>query len=326
MFDNLQNAVRFDLKRMIGIHQGRERSDVLLAIVLPAVLMLVSAYTNAWAFTGGNLSFSGPNMINTIDAICRGLFVEALVFSCFKIVKMLCSSGKWYNYPAALVPALVGLVGVVVSSGCGLAWVAKSGSMDWMIKTVSAYLPGWMTGVFQAGIGLLFPVALAVLAIYDISSLIEEHISRGAQLGGLALRVQSAEHHQTMLLQAQKTANNDPNIKNAYQQMAQTNAQQAVDAARRGDYTFGLSTEPLKLTPQQQSSVTRISPPAAYPSLAAPAGAPPMPMGQPPFINGQVTNNPPFMGNTQQLNVGGPAPLPAAPPQKNGLFSWMTGK
>jgi len=314
------------LRNMIGIHQGRERSDVLLALVLPAFLMLVSAYTNAWAFTGGNLTCcTGAAAVNTIDAILRGLFVEGLVFSCFKIVKMLCSSGNWFKCVSALVPGLVGLVAVIVSAGCGLAWVAKSGQMDWMIHAVSAFLPAWIVSIFQSGMGLLFPVALAVLAVYDISSLIEEHIRSGAHLGGLAMRVQSAEHHQTMLLKAQEAADEDEHIKASYDQMAQVNAQQAVEAARQGDYTFGLSTEPLKAAPQSGPAVQRINPPTAMPSLPAPGTVP----QQAGYINGQYTTNfGPSTGHTQPINAMPPAaPVAApAPVQKKSVLGWLSGK
>ncbi|WP_126594902.1 hypothetical protein [Dictyobacter aurantiacus] len=89
----------------------------------------------------------------------------------------------------------------------------------------------------------------------------------------------------------------------------------------------------MQLPARHQSSVTRITPAAATPALAAPQ-APPFPglpaPNQPTIIPGQVTQNAPFTGTTQQLNVGGPpVAMPPAPPQTRGLFSqlanWSAG-
>jgi len=77
---------KFNLRGMIGMHQGRERMDVLLTVVLPLFLMLVSSYTNAWAFMGGHLVYFGADAPNTYIAIFKGLFIESLVFCFFKLV------------------------------------------------------------------------------------------------------------------------------------------------------------------------------------------------------------------------------------------------
>jgi hypothetical protein len=330
----------FSLKRMLGIHQGRERIDVLVSLVLPGFLMLVSAYTNAWAFTGGNLAFgTWSQIINTTDAAFRGLFVEALVFVCFKLVKMLFASKDWRLYLGALIPGSVGLVAVIVSAGCGLSWVIESGKMNWMVHSIGAYLPAFMVSIFQVGMGLLFPVSLIVLTLYDLGNLIEEHIQRGIHLRGMAMRVQSAEHHQTMLLAAQKEANEDEEIKRSYKEMAQINARQAVDAARSGDYTFGLARMTESLSSPKQGKVTRISPDMSRPGLPTPPApgllsapatpfAPTMPLNpNQSFINGQVTTNPPTTGMTQPIAY---PPASNMPVQKGGFFgqavNWLSGK
>ncbi|GCE06346.1 hypothetical protein [Dictyobacter aurantiacus] len=322
---------KVNLRSMIGIHQNRERFDVLLTVVLPLFLMVVSSYTNAWAFTGGHLSLESAEIANTLIATFKGLFVEALVFCFFRFVKILCSLGWRYTF-AALVPFLVGLFGVVVSAGCGLAWAAKSGEMNFLVGAVTTYMSPSLANVFKAGMGMLFPVALAVLAVYDPKHMIKEHMESGSELAVMAMKVENAEHHQNMLREAQKVANQDQSIKEAYKRMAANNAQQAVTYAEQGDYSFGLKTEPLQLPARHQSSVTRITPAATAPALAAPQ-APPFPglpvPNQPTIIPGQVTQNAPFTGTTQQLNVGGPVPVPPAPPQKRGLFgqlaNWSAG-
>jgi hypothetical protein len=311
---------KMDLRKMVGINQGRERSDVLLAIMLPAVLMAIAAYTNAWAFLGGNFSFATWEQgINTVEAIIRGLFMEAIVFSSFLLVRILCARGL-RGVISSIPPLLVGLVAVTMSAGCGLAWVAKSGQMDWMIKVVALYLPP-IAGVFQSGLGLLFPVALAIYALYDVRALIHEHVQRGAELGTLALQVENTEHHQQMLREAQQTANES--VKGQYIQLAQTAAQQAVDAAKRGDWSFGLNTT-MKTQQLQQTSVTPVSPAAASLQLPQPnAGAlprPPMmpmsPMGQPP-INGQFGPAPAaHSGMTQNIQIPPQAPYPPSPYQQ----------
>jgi hypothetical protein len=318
----LGNLFRLDMRRMVGVHQGRERTDVLLTILLPGFLMLVSAYTNAWALTGGNLSFAPASLINTIDALLRGLFIEALVFSCFKLFKMLLVSGRWASgrwllYFAAIFPALVGLMGVVVSAGCGLAWVAKSGQMDWMVKAVSAYLPFGLGKAFQSGLGLLFPVALVVYALYDIEHLIKEHVRRGADLSFLAVHVQNAEHHQNMLLKMQKEENEK--VREQYRSLAQMNTQQALNSARSGDYSFGLKKALEQAAARDRGSaslssqtyVRPVGPPPVAPRLPE-GNMPTMPMsGQP--LTGQFGPAPAWpSGNTQNI------PVPPLPPLSNG--------
>ncbi len=321
-----------NLRKMIGMHQGRERFDVLLTVILPLFLMVVSSYTNAWAFTGGHMSLTGPDASNTYVAIFKGLFVEALVFCFFKLVKILCGLGRW-NFAAALVPFAVGLFGVIVSSGCGVAWAAKSGEMTFLISSVSDYLSPSVTGVFKAGIGMLFPVALAVLAVYDPKHMIKEHIESGSDLGVLALLVENAEHHQGMLRQAQREANNDPKLKDNYKQMAQINAQQAVDAARDGDYTFGLGKATVVLDPVVSAPLPQPSFQRLAPSVAIPGSVPQLNAPSQPFTNSPaLPANYPSMGNTQQLTI--PAPAPSLPPlpvpvQGQGLLQkgigWLTG-
>ncbi len=314
MGNPLKDLFRLDMRRMVGVHQGRERGDVLLTILVPGVLMLISSYTNAWALTAGNLSFALPHLVNTIDALLRGLFIEAVVFSCFKLVKMLLTSGNWRLYPAALFPAVVGLVGVVVSAGCGLAWVAKSGQMDWMVTTVSAYLPFGLGKVFQSGVGLFFPIALVIYALYDIEHLIREHVKRGGELGSLTVHVQSAQHHQDMLLAMQKEE--DEKLRDQYRQIAQVNAQRALASAKSGDLSFGLNEALEKkstktLPPSSQTYVRPVITPSAPPPLSLPAAtAPTMPMQQPP-LTGQCGPAPAWpTGNTQNI------PMPPLPQQQ----------
>ncbi len=251
------SLLNMNLRKMVGINQGRERLDVLLTIMLPLVLMFVSAYTNAWAFAGGDLSFDPTRLVNTIDAWVRGLFVEALVFSCFLLVRVLVFRG-WLAALSALVPAFLGLIGMTVSAGCGLAWVAKSGQMDWMIHIVSTYLPSWMASLFQLGLGLLFPVALAVYALYDVRHIIHEHVERDAQLGTLTVQVESAEHHQDMLRKVQHEE--DSKVENYYRQIAQANAQRAVESAKSGDLSFGLRDvmKTQQLQQQAEPTITRV--------------------------------------------------------------------
>ena len=210
---------------------------------------------------------------------------------------------------------------MIVSSGCGVAWAAKSGEMTFLISSVSSYLSPSITGIFKAGVGMLFPVALAVLAVYDPKHMIKEHIESGADLAVQALLVENAEHHQEMLRQAQKESNNNPAIKESYKQMTMLSAQQAVDSARDRDYSFGLGKTTSQLLPAPQSSVQRIAPPVAMPNSFPALNAPTQP-----FVNAPAypANYPPT-GTTQQLTYPAPQPAPA-PIQKPGLFNWLLAK
>jgi hypothetical protein len=310
-----------DMRKMVSVHQGRERSDVFLVILLPAFLMLMSSYTNAWAMTEGHLLFDQADLLNTLFALFKGLFIEVLVFAMFMQARILASRGGLRGVGATIIPALVGLFGVLVSSGCGLAWAAHAGDAKAMVAMVASLSFPFVATVFQMGLGLLFPVALAVLAIYDAGHVVKEHVNRGAEMSELATAVESAEHFQQMMLAAQKQENEK--MRPVIQQIVAANAQRAVESAKTGDLSFGLrdamrTTQQLQQQQAARSSVTPLSPLAQTRQLLPPVNnmastmSFAVPQQQPP-VNGQFGPAPMMRSGTTQNIVVPPAPMPAPP-------------
>ncbi len=272
-----------NIRTVVKIHLHRERLDVLLAVLAPLVLMLASSWSNAWAFAGGNLDL---RQANTYGALLRGLFLEALIYTCFKLVKLFFTRPNWKVRFVGLVPALVGVVGMIVSAGCSLGWAMQSGEMASIFAIVSQYMPAQMSNVFKLGVGLLFPVAVGVLAMVDPSHLVED-VLRSAHLDNRALQVHRAEMHRTGFLKAQRRA-----VKKAQQQyneICETDAQRMVAQVRNGDLSFGakeleqvaahasmkrLPAQPTQVIPVPNAPLSLPTPARGMTGPAAPAPLP----------------------------------------------------
>jgi hypothetical protein len=292
-------------RTVVGMHLLRERFDVLLAVLAPLVLMIESGYANAWVFAGGRLVFDVPSLM----ALGRGIFLEALIFACYKLVRVFAIRRVWAALP---IPLIVGTVGMIVSAGCNLGWMAHSPEMKAAFVVVAALLPGWMGEVFRVGLGLLFPVGVGVFALFDVSHLVEQLI-KSSHLDNKALFVVRSELHRTAYLKHQKRQ-----IKEASEQYAEicrADVQHMVDRARSGDLSFGV--QELAQSQQTPAKVSRVGPPVAYPPLAGPGGS----FGQP------AMQGLPSLPGAPGGPMGMPQMAGAAPaPQKGGLLGWLSGK
>jgi hypothetical protein len=292
-------------RAVVGMHLLRERFDVLLAVLAPPVLMIESGYANAWVFAGGRLVFD----FSSLMALGRGIFLEALIFACYKLVRVFAVHRVWAALPVLLI---VGTVGMVVSAGCNLGWMTHSPEMKAAFAVVAVLLPGWMGEVFRVGLGLLFPVGVGVFALFDVSHLVEQLI-KSSHLDNKALLVVRSELHRTAYLKHQKQQ-----IKEASEQYAEicrADVQNMVDRARSGDLSFGV--QELAQSQQTPAKVSRISPPVAYPPLAGPGGS----FGPPSVPGG------PSLPGVSPGPVSVPQMAGAAPAsQKGGLLGWLSGK
>jgi hypothetical protein len=264
----------FNLKigSVVHAHVFRERFDVLIAVLTPLVLMLESGYANGWVFANGLVSWTS---LNTYLAMGRGVFLEGLIFVMFKLVRMFAIERKWV---LIVVPLLIGSVGMIVSAGCNLGWINRSGEMTQMITMVAQFLPSVMVNVFKVGLGLLFPLSVGAFALFDISQLLEEAFKSGRHQAR-AMQVHMAEEAMHNTQKQMKAAINE--TKEQYKDIVRTDAQRLVERFRSGDRSFGLND--AAISPVQASSVTRITPamqqqlPPAQPVFNAPAfpaGAP----------------------------------------------------
>jgi hypothetical protein len=260
-----------NIRFVVQTHLMRDRLDVLLSVLAPLVLMLESGYANAWVFAGGHLGFDFPSLM----ALGRGIFLEALIFACFKLVKMFVSKGRW-SVAFAFIPLAVGSMGMIVSAGCNLGWMANSPEMHSTLSIVSQLMPEAMANIFRVGLGLLFPVAVGVFALFDVSHLVEEML-KSSHLDNRAIVVHRSEMHRTNYLKSLKRAGEK--VKKEYDAIAETDAHNMVAKVRSGDMTFGSA----EVAQSAQSSVTKLSPtrvqPVPQPMIGGPGipGFPPMP-------------------------------------------------
>jgi hypothetical protein len=163
---------------------------------------------------------------------------------------------------------------------------------------------------YKAGLGLLLPVSVGVLALVDNEHLVREALAQ-SDLDDLALEVNESEAHRTQMLKAQRKGLKA--VSSQYHEIFTARAQGMVDRAKKGDLSFGGSRQ------ANQPGVTRVrpsAPPAAaglpagpQPSFALPQPQPPRPFPQPmapqPPLQGQVSPaSPQHSGNTHTLILG----------------------
>jgi hypothetical protein len=285
-----------NIRTVVHAHLTRERLDVLIAVLAPLVLMLESGYACGWVFANGDLTLTNPN---TYLALGRGIFLEGLIFAMFKLVRVFALKGGRVLLLAPL-PFMIGVVGMIVSAGCNLGWVNRSGEMTSVVAMVGQFMPPLLVTTFKVGLGLLFPLAVGAFALFDVTHLVEE-ILKSSHLDNRAVKVHRAEMHRTHYLAAQKKAGNK--VRKEYDEICETDAQNMASRVRQGDLSFGADEiEPAR------SSVTR---------LAAPAAARQLPPVQS-ALTGQFGPAPmASSGNTQQIVM----PPPPVQPQGQSWFS-----
>ncbi len=285
-----------NIRTVVHAHLTRERLDVLIAVLAPLVLMLESGYACGWVFANGDLSLTNPN---TYLALGRGIFLEGLIFAMFKLVRVFALKGG-RGLVLSVLPFMIGVVGMIVSAGCNLGWVNRSGEMTAVVAMVGQFMPPILVTTFKIGLGLLFPLAVGAFALFDVTHLVEE-ILKSSHLDNRAVKVHRAEMHRTHYLAAQKKAGTK--VRKEYDQICETDAQNMVSRVRQGDLSFG-SDEIEAARP----SVTRLQAPASVRQL------PPLQNA----VTGQFGPAPvPSSGNTQNIVV----PPPSAQPQGQ---SWLS--
>lgn len=266
----------FNMRTIVRVHLSRERIDILLSVLAPLVIMLESGYANAWDFAGGRLGLD----FNSLMAFGRGLFLEALIYVCFKLVRLFLDTRRYW---VLALPFLVGMVGMIVSAGCNLGWMLHSPEMVAAVNLVAEFMPGWMAETFRLGLGLIFPVAVGLFALFDVRHLVEEAL-KSSHLDNRALHVHRAEMHRTSYLKSLKKAGK--RAQKDYDAICEADTQNMVNKARNGDLTFGADDLHRAIT---QSSVTRVSPVPPVPParIPGPSMAPvPLPTPRGPTANG----------------------------------------
>lgn len=280
-----------NVKNTVGLHLFRERFEVLLAVCLPFVFMIESGYACTWILTGGHLALD----FATFSAFIRGFGIEAFTFVCFKLVRIFWIKGRtfWASLTSAVLPFLLGLAGVTVSAGMNLGFMIQSPEMRTVMASISSFMPSPLVSTFRLGLGLLFPVGVALFALFDIRHLIEEMII-SSDLDEDAMVLTQAQELRKQTERSIKQAAR--NARDRLGQIAETSTQRIVDSVAKGDMSFGADVIRRKRssTPQGQPSVVRVT--------QAPQGPTPAMSHRPTTIQQPA--------QVPQLQPGKPAQLP----------------
>jgi hypothetical protein len=235
-----------NLRNTVSMHLFRERFEVMLAVLIPFVFMVESGYACAWILVDGHLGLDAPSLM----AFARGFAIEAFVFVCFKLVRIFWLKGSKFSI---IFPLVIGAVGVVVSSGMNLGWMIQSPEMRTVMGAISSYMPTWMASTFRLGLGLLFPVGVALFALFDVRHLIDEMIA-SSHLDDRAMIIHQAEQLRKRLMQGIKRSARDS--QEQLDEIARINTQRIVDAVKAGDMSFGANAA----RHMTSSSVTKVQP------------------------------------------------------------------
>jgi hypothetical protein len=247
-----------------------QRLEVFLAVLLPFFLIIESALANGTVYAGGALDFH-----------------EVLTYACAKLTKLLILKQQGRARWSALIPGLVALWCVVVSAGNNLGWVISGDDFIGVFASMGHFMPAWLLSIYEAGLGLLLPIAVAALALVDISHLVREALEH-SHFDNEALRVAESEMHRSEYLKSQNKQR--AKICEAYDGIAEKRADDYIGRVNKGDMSFG-ATDPKAIG--GAPGIRRLAPPPPPVGGAAPA-----------TLTGQVSPASPFpTGNTQPINV-----------------------
>ncbi|GCE12115.1 hypothetical protein [Tengunoibacter tsumagoiensis] len=253
------------ISTVVQVHFFRERFDVLLCVLVPLFLMIESGYANAWTFAGGALGFD----LNTLNALIRGILLETLIYAMFLLVRIFIGKG-WKGYLIAFIPGMIGMVAMLVSAGCNLAWVNSSGELTKAIAAISLVLPAPVVEVFKIGLGLLFPVSVGALALLDITRLVHE-MFKSLKFQQKAMAAETAEQHIHRIKEERKRATAQAGSE--YKEYFEAEAKRMVENVKRGDMSFGLNAI-YEDEPESKPVVSTVKP-LQIAGPAAPAFGPP---------------------------------------------------
>jgi hypothetical protein len=263
-------------RNTVSAHLFRERFEVFLAVIIPFVFMLESGYANAYIFGAGHFAFD----LATGLSLGRGFALEIFIFFCFRMIRSFFMKRAWWSAVPLL---LIGMVSMIVSAGLNLGFMSQSPEMASVLQAVTEFMPAFMVSIFRFSLGLLFPVGVGLFALYDVSHLITEMLA-SSNLEDQAMMVHRSSLHRAEYTKSLKRGKDK--VAKQYDDIAQTDAQNMVDAVRKGDMSFGSAQ--IAKAGGQKAGVVKVTP----------TGSNALPPGQP----------------GQQLKLPAPGqPLPALP-------------
>ncbi len=244
-----------------------------LAVLLPFFLIFESALANGTVYAGGSLDFQD---LRSWVAFGRGLFFEVLTYACAKLAKLLLTKASGRGRWAAVVPGFVAAWCVIVSAGNNLGWVISGGDFVGVFASMGHFMTPWFLSIYEAGLGLLLPIAVAALALVDISHLVREALEH-SHFDNEALRVAESEMHRTEYLKSQNKQRGK--IRDAYEGIAEKRADAYIQKVDKGDMSFGADQKALPvgspgLRRQLPAPGVPLAVPAAFAGQASPAGSP----------------------------------------------------
>ncbi|GHO69777.1 hypothetical protein KSC_086690 [Ktedonobacter sp. SOSP1-52] len=239
-------SLRFVVRTFLSL----QRFEIFLAVMLPFFLIFESSLANGSVYAGGHLNFL--SLVGLI-AFGRGLFFEVLTYASAKLTKVLIARG---HYAGAALPGLIAVWCIIVSAGNNLGWVLSGGDFDSIFASMGHLMPSAFLFSYKMGLGLLLPLSVGILALVDVSHLIEEAMERSA-LDEQATEVIASEMNRKHMTQALKTATKETAAD--YQAIAKAHVQQYVKRAQSGDLSFSTHREPkqvkAKITPVQPAQI-----------------------------------------------------------------------
>src|SRR5215470_17470081 len=211
---------------------------VLVALLVPG-LIIESSVANGWVYGGGSLS---------VVAFLRGFFFEVLTYVTARQAFILGRKQHWFG---TVLMALVSVAAIYVSAVNNLTWVAAGHDLGGFFGTLGHVMGnGPLVRGYEFFLAVLLPVAVGAIALVPLDHFFQ-HALEQDHLDNHAVLVDERHMHRTRYLKAQRKQKK--RIQQAYEAIAEDRANQFIDQARDGDFTFGVGVTPIAGTQQQQA-------------------------------------------------------------------------
>jgi hypothetical protein len=225
------------MRHVIRMYLTWQRLEIALVALLVPGLIVESSVANGWVYGGGTL---------TVISFLRGFFFEVVTYVTARQAFVLARKKQVLS---CLVMALVSLAAVYVSAVNNLGWVMAGHDLGGFFGTLGRVMGnGPLVRGYEFFLAVLLPLSVGAIALVPLDHFFQ-HALEQDHLDNHAVLVDERHMHRTRYLKAQRKQKK--RIQQAYEAIAEDRANQFIDQARDGDFSFGVGITPIPSTQPQ---------------------------------------------------------------------------
>jgi hypothetical protein len=227
------------MRHVIRMYLTWQRLEIALVALLVPGLIVESSVANGWVYGGGTL---------TVISFLRGFFFEVVTYVTARQAFVL---ARKRQVVSCIIMALVSLAAVYVSAVNNLGWVMAGHDLGGFFGTLGRVMGnGPLVHGYEFFLAALLPLSVGAIALVPLDHFFQ-HALEQDHLDNHAVLVDERHMHRTRYLKAQRKQKK--RIQQAYEAIAEDRANQFIDQARDGDFTFGVGVTPIVGAQQQQA-------------------------------------------------------------------------